>query len=196
MYKILCVSNSRICTGDFLSHIELLAQSEIYGIILREKHLTEREYIVLAEKVIKICNKYNKLCILHNFIDVAIQLNHNAIHLPMPVLESSQNKLKSFNIVGASVHSVEQAQQAEKLGATYITYGHIFATNCKKGLPPKGINSIKNVAKSVSIPVYPLGGVNKENINFVKQQGTGGCAVMSGLMTDDYANILQSLYME
>lgn len=196
MYKLLCVTNSLICTCDFLSRIEVLAQSEIYGIILREKHLTENEYLALAEQVIKICNKYDKLCVLHNFIDVAIQLKHNAIHLPMPVLKNSQEKLEDFKIIGASTHSVEQAQKAEQLGATYITYGHIFATICKEGIQPKGVNSIKAVANSVSIPVYPLGGINKNNLALIEQQGTEGCAVMSGLMTDDYADILQSLNME
>ena len=46
--------------------------------------------------------------------------------------------LKHFNIIGASTHSLEDAKIAEKLGATYITASHIFATDCKKGLEPRG----------------------------------------------------------
>ncbi|MEE1056044.1 MAG: thiamine phosphate synthase [Acutalibacteraceae bacterium] len=193
MYKVLCVTNSKICEYDFLSHIEVLAQSNIYGIILREKHLDCKAYFQLAEKVLGIFNKQNKLCILHNYPNVAIQLGCKAIHLPLPVLEESKNIIDSFEILGASVHSVEQAKRAESFGATYVTYGHIFETDCKKGKQPKGVNTINSVADSVNIPVYPLGGINKENIDLIMKQKVAGCAIMGGLMKSGYAEILKLL---
>ena len=157
----------------------------------REKHLNEDEYYKLAVQAIEVCNKHNKLCILHNYIDTAIKLNHKAIHLPLPVLEKSVDKLKYFDVVGASVHSVEQAVTAEKLGATYITYGHIFSTNCKKDLPPKGANSIKEILNAVDIPVYPLGGITVDNYKQVTVQGANGFAVMSGLMKNGFEKYLE-----
>lgn len=193
MYNLLCVTNSKICEYDFFNHIEVLAQSNIYGIILREKYLDCKAYFQLAEKVLGICNKHNKLCILHNYPNVAIRLGCKAIHLPLPVLEESKNIIDSFEILGVSVHSVEQAKIAESLGATYVTYGHIFKTDCKKGKQPKGINTINSVADSVNIPVYPLGGINKENIDLIMKQKVAGCAIMSELMKSGYAEILKML---
>ncbi|MFR9001159.1 MAG: thiamine phosphate synthase [Anaerobutyricum soehngenii] len=43
-----------------------------------------------------------------------------------------------FQIIGASCHSLEEAKEAQNLGCTYITAGHIFLTDCKKGLPREG----------------------------------------------------------
>ena len=65
-----------------------------------------------------------------------------------------------FKVIGTSVHSVEDAIKAEQLGATYMTAGHIFATDCKKGLPPRGLDFLKNVCDTVQIPVYAIGGIN------------------------------------
>lgn len=191
MCKILCVTNSSDCDFDFISHIDTLARSDIYAIILREKDLSEDEYCELAVKVIEVCNKHNKLCILHNYIDTAVKLNHKTIHLPMPVLEKSADKLKYFDVIGASVHSVDQAVMAEKLGATYITYGHIFSTDCKKGLPSKGADSIKKILNAVDIPVYPLGGINVNNYKQVIAQGVDRFAVMSGLMKNGFEEYLR-----
>ena len=42
--------------------------------------------------------------------------------------QKNKNKL----ILGCSVHSVEDAIEAEKLGASYLTAGHIFATDCRE----------------------------------------------------------------
>ena len=144
MYKILCITNSSVCESDFLKHIEALAQSRIYGIVLREKQLSADDYYYLAKAVIGICKKYDKLCILHNFVEEAVKLKHYAIHCPMPVLEKNTELLKNFDIIGASTHSIAQAQKAKELGASYITYSHIFPTDCKKGLAPKEYKHFKD----------------------------------------------------
>ena len=191
MCKILCITNSSDCDFDFINHIDTLARSDIYAIVLREKHLNEAEYYELAVKVLEVCNKHNKPYILHNYIDTAINLKHRAIHLPLPVFEKSTNKLKKFDVIGVSVHSVEQAVMAEKLGATYITYGHIFSTDCKKDLPPRGVDSIKKILNAVNIPVYSLGGITVNNYKQVIAQGTDGFAVMSGLMKKGFEKYLE-----
>ncbi len=196
MYKILCITNSSVCESDFLKHIEALAQSRIYGIVLREKQLSADDYYYLAKAVIGICKKYDKLCILHNFVEEAVKLKHYAIHCPMPVLEKNTELLKNFDIIGASTHSIAQAQKAKELGASYITYGHIFPTDCKKGLAPKGLSELKEIVRNVDIPIYPLGGINAENFREVISCGTDGFAVMSGLMKKDYGTLLNALYSE
>lgn len=192
MYKLLCFTDSKSCEYDFLSHIETLAKTNIYALVLREKNLSSDDYRYLAKQVINICDKYGKLCILHNFIDAALSLNHKAVHLPLPVMRENKEKLCRFDIVGASTHSIQQAKEAYSLGAAYITYGHIFNTDCKKGLPPKGIETVKDIASNVPIPVYPLGGINADNIAKVKAIPTDGCAVMSGLMKNGYKKIIEN----
>lgn len=57
----------------------------------------------------------------------------------MPLRLMNENAEKEFETVGVSVHSADEAVLAEKMGATYVTAGHIFATDCKKGLEPRGI---------------------------------------------------------
>lgn len=183
MSDIIVISNSSICKEDFLLRIEKLARAKPKAIVLREKHLSENDYEDLAKKVIEICNKYNTQCILHNFPKVAEKLNHDALHLPLQVLATLTDKEKSqYKILGASCHSVEDALKAEKLGCTYITAGHIFDTDCKKGLPGRGLDFLKEVCKSVSIPVYAIGGISSDNILIVKNSGAKGACVMSSAM--------------
>lgn len=61
----------------------------------------------------------------------------------MPLRLMNENIAKEFETVGVSVHSADEAVLAEKMGATYVTAGHIFATDCKKGLEPRGIEFLK-----------------------------------------------------
>ncbi len=183
MSDILCVTNRHLCQENFLERIAKIASTHPVGIILREKDLSEKEYRELAEKVLKICRKYETLCILHSFANVAKELNCTALHLPFPVLRSLVAEEKnSFTILGASCHSVEEALEAEKLGCTYITAGHVFETDCKKGLPGRGLDFLKNVCENVSIPVYGIGGIAPDNMEEIRKAKAAGACVMSSIM--------------
>lgn len=183
MCDILCITNRSLCKEDFLKRIEKIASAKPKGIVLREKDLTKDEYKSLAIKVIEICKRYNTPCILHTFTSVALELKHPYIHLPLHILEDVTTEEKEkFKVLGASCHSAEDAVKAEKLGCTYITAGHIFDTDCKKGLPGRGLDFLKNICESVEIPVYAIGGISRENIAQVKNAGAKGVCVMSGVM--------------
>ena len=183
MSDILCVTNRSLCKEDFLQRVEKIAACRPKGIILREKDINEEEYKKLAEKVWNLCEKYDVPCMLHSFIDVAIELGAESIHLPLHLLRGMEKEKKEkFRNIGASCHSVEEAREAERLGCTYITAGHVFVTDCKKGLAPRGLEFLQSVVESVSIPVYAIGGISSGNIDSVRKTGAKGACVMSGLM--------------
>ena len=166
-----------------MTRIEKIASAKVSAIILREKDLTEAEYEALAVKVMKIFEKYEANLILHNFAQTAIKLKTNALHLPLAKLrELSAEDKKQFKVLGASCHSVQDAIEAENLGCTYITAGHIFDTNSKKGIPGRGIPFLKEITGSVTIPVYAIGGITPKNALEVKNAGAKGVCVMGGFM--------------
>ena len=183
MCDIIVLTNHSICRDNFLTRIELLAKAHPKAIVLREKEFSESEYIKLAKEVISKCNQYGTICILHNYVSAAKVLKHNALHLPLPVLRSlSPEERSMFKILGASCHSVEEAKEAEALNCTYITAGHIFDTDCKRGLPGRGLDFLKNICNAISIPVYAIGGIDSANISDVLSAGAAGACVMSGAM--------------
>ncbi len=189
MSDILCITNRTLCSEDFLVRIEKLAKAHPKAIVLREKDLSEEHYIQLAEKVMDICRAYDTPCILHSFVNGAISLHCTAIHLPLFILrQMTENEKRHFSAIGASCHSVEDAREAQRLGCTYITAGHVFDTDCKKGLPGRGLDFLRTICGSVSIPVYAIGGIDKTNFGDVKKAGAVGACVMSGLMKCENAD--------
>ena len=77
-------------------------------------------------------------------------------------MEMPEEQKQKFSVRGVSVHSVEDARLAEQCGATYLTAGHVFVTDCKKGLAPRGLDFLHEVCSSVKIPVYAIGGIHEE----------------------------------
>ena len=97
----------------------------------------------------------------------------------------TQEQKAHFKALGASCHSVEDALEAQALGCTYITAGHVFETDCKKGLPGRGLEFLRNVCAAVDIPVYGIGGIAADNIALVREAGATGACLMSSLMVSE-----------
>ena len=184
-FKIIAVSNRKLCERPFTEQIERVCQIKPEAIILREKDLSEEEYKILAERIMEICTQYQVTCILHTFWKTAAKLGCTSIHLPMAELRKlPEEEKKQFKEIGTSVHSLEEAEEAVNLGATYLTAGHIYATNCKKGVPPRGLEFLKEVCSKVKLPVYAIGGIRfaQEQWEELKQAGAKGGCIMSGMM--------------
>ena len=195
MSDILCVTNRKLCREDFLTRIKRIAACHPAGIILREKDRNPEEYKELAAAVMEICEQHGVRCILHSFPDVAISLQADAIHLPLHLLrEMPQEQKAHFRVLGASCHSVDDALEAQALGCTYITAGHVFETDCKKGLPGRGLEFLQDVCAAVDIPVYGIGGIDADNIALVRDAGASGACLMSSLMvSEDVAGLMKTM---
>lgn len=188
MFRLLCVTNRKLCKEEFLCHLEKILQERPGGLILREKDLSPKDYEALAGQVLALCARYEVPCMLHGFFEAAKNLDHRAIHLPMPVLRDLSREQRSFfEVLGASCHSVEEAREAERLGCTYVTAGHIFATDCKQGVPGRGLEFLGQICRAVSVPVYAIGGIEAERLPEVRKAGAAGACLMSSLMqTEDF----------
>lgn len=183
MSEIICITNRKLCGSSFLEQIEKISAARPDSIILREKDLSENEYSKLAEQVLNICKNYDVPCTLHYFYKTAISMNIKRIHLPLHLLEKMTfEEKKKFDIIGVSCHSIEDAKKAQNLGASYVTAGHIFQTDCKAGLPGRGLDFLREVKKSIDIPVYAIGGIDEENASDVISAGADGICIMSGFM--------------
>ncbi len=187
---VIAVTNRRLSQRPFLEQIKRVCQLRPEAVILREKDLSETEYAKLAEEVYNITTSYDVRLIIHTYINVARELGINTVHMSLHNMreyrkEFIDNVNKTNNIkTGCSIHSVEEAVEARNMGASYITAGHVYATDCKKGLAPRGLDFLKNVCDSVDIPVYAIGGIDIDDgrRKEVKKYGAAGSCIMSGMM--------------
>ena len=166
-----------------MSRVEKIAACRPSAIVLREKDLSPENYLRLAAQVVEICAAHGVECILHQNFSAAIELGVRRIHLPLAALRKiSAADKKFFDVIGASCHSIDEMREAQNLGCTYVTAGHVFATDCKKNLAPRGLKFLAEIVDAASVPVLAIGGITAENISQVKSVGAAGACIMSGFM--------------
>lgn len=166
--------------GDLYSVLQKAVEGGVDSIILREKDLPFEELVLVAEKIKDIIADKNVRLIVNGNIEVARKIKAEGFHIGFK--NFIEKKYEFDGLLGVSVHSLEEAVLAEKNGANYILAGHVYETDCKKGLEPRGIDFIRTITSNVNIPVIALGGINEKNINNVLSAGADGVAVMSYIM--------------
>ena len=198
--KLNIISNRKLCENENLEkQIEkifsayqrkiILENFEIVSLTLREKDLYKNEYLKLVEKIYPICQKYRIDLILHQNYDLRLDNKYNikGLHLSYNTFKSlnkniREELIKKYKKIGVSIHSIDEAKEVENLGATYIVAGHIFKTDCKKDLEPRGLKFIQELSLILTIPIFAIGGINQENSHLVINSGAFGVCMMSSLM--------------
>lgn len=166
------------------SLVDLAAKLEgVDYLQLREKDLTGRELYHLALDIKQVLPPGTRL-LINDRLDVALAAGADGVHLGENSLPPAvaRRLLGPEKIMGVSVHSVTAAREAEKAGADYLLFGHIFPTASKEGIPPRGVGSLREVVASVGIPIIALGGINAANARQCLAAGVRGVAVMSAVM--------------
>ena len=74
--NIIAITNRHLCSRPFMEQLERVCKLHPHAIVLREKDMPEAEYLSLARDVIALCKKYDVQCMLHSFINVAMELEH------------------------------------------------------------------------------------------------------------------------
>ncbi|MBQ3833927.1 MAG: thiamine phosphate synthase [Elusimicrobia bacterium] len=210
--KRICVTNRKLCQNDFFMQIENICMYEnIYALILREKDLDDKKYKEFALKCNDICKKNNVLFFINSKINIAEKLDIKNIQISFKDFIENKERLNKFDNIAVSVHSLEEAKIAEgnfrgsegqKIGRSEMTttndktmynkslkfliVGHIFQTDCKKGLEPKGTEFLKEICDNVSLPVFAIGGINEKTINKLNGITIEGICMMSNLMQKTY----------
>jgi thiamine-phosphate pyrophosphorylase len=155
---------------------------------LRERDLSTRELLSLAQEVRSITSSHAVPLIVNDRADLTMALDLQGVHLrsdslpPLPV----RQLIGPRRLIGVSTHSVEDVRRADRSGADYVLFGPIFETPSKRSFgPPLGLTLLADACRQSSIPVLAIGGITCQRVRDVRLAGAYGVAVIGALLTRD-----------
>jgi thiamine-phosphate diphosphorylase len=144
---------------------------------LRDPAATVRALETEAETLVRL----SPMPVLVNArVDLAMAARAQGVHLPeadLPVA-AARRLLGDRALVGRSVHSIAAALEAQAQGADYVVFGPIFASGSHPGQPPVGVDALRELAASLTVPVLAIGGVNAERAAGCLEAGAAGFAAI------------------
>ncbi len=154
---------------------------------LREKNLALSELVPLAEQVRRLTQESDALLIINDRLDVALAVGADGVHLgqeDFPI--SAARHLAPDMIIGASIHSIPQAQAAEAAGASYVNIGPLFSTQTKAWQGDfLGIETIPTISRAITIPFTVMGGIKKHHIPNLLAEGVKTIAMITAITSAD-----------
>ena len=176
MMQLTYVTELSAIVGEKLPYLKTLLATAPDRLILRAKHLSEADYQGLALELLPTSQAYGVNLIINHQVNVA-----RALNLPIQVsFHTSQEADLSGLIFGVSVHSYEEGEMARAKGASWLVYGHLFATSCKAGLAPRSMAVFEALTK-LPLPVYGIGGIKMTNVHTLPK-ATAGVYIMRDSM--------------
>ena len=150
---------------------------------LREKDLTEEEFLEEAKKIQQLCKKYRVPFIINDNVKLAKEIDADGVHVGQSDMEALdvRAQLGEDKIIGVSARTVEQALLAEKHGADYLGVGAVFQTGTKTDAREVEHSVLKEICTKVDIPVVAIGGITQDNVKELSGSGINGVAVISAI---------------
>lgn len=154
---------------------------------LREKSLDTESFIEEAGQIKILCEKYHVPFVINDNVEVALAVGADGVHVGQGDMAASdaRKKLGAGKIIGVTARTVEQAAEAERQGADYLGTGAVFATSTKGDAKEISHGTLKEICRSVSIPVVAIGGITAGNVMELKGTGIEGVAVVSAVFASE-----------
>jgi thiamine-phosphate pyrophosphorylase len=178
---------SAICVtepdGDIGRTLEVVGRALSAGataILVRRPHATALELFALARQLRPSTRAAHCLLLVSDRADVALAADADGVHLgarSLPVV-AARRVVGPGLLVGRSVHSLDEAGQAEEEGASYLLLGPVFPTSSHPGQPALGLPAYREAALRARIPVVAIGGITSDNVRLVAQAGGHGAAAI------------------
>lgn len=169
---------------EFLRRVDLACQGGVTLLQLREKERSSREYYQLACKVKEIADRYGIPLMIDDRVDIAQACGAAGVHLGAADLPVSVARkiLGPDKIIGATAKTVPWAADEAAQGADYLGVGAMFPTATKVTTVLTGTDTLRDIIRSVPLPVVAIGGLDRENCGILEGIPISGIAVVRAIM--------------
>jgi thiamine-phosphate pyrophosphorylase len=187
-FKLYLITDRKLFTDHsaLFNAVEEALKGGLEAVQLREKDLGTRDLLDMAYKMRELTKAYQARLFINDRVDIALAVEADGVHLGIESIPAHAVK-KTFKdrlIIGVSTHSHDEAVEAEKGGADFVTLGPVYHTSSKmKYGEPIGIGLLKSIKEKVSIPVFGIGGIKIDKVGEVKDAGADGVALISAVLT-------------
>src|SRR3989339_1168728 len=190
--RLYVIISSNLSRKPALETLEDVIQGGADAVQLREKTMSDSEFLALAKEFRRITSQSKTLFIVNDRAEIAKKVDADGLHIGQSDLNiHSGRKIIGYDrILGVSTHNIVQARKAQQEGADYISVGPIFPTPTKDYEPPVGLDYLKEVKREITMPFVAIGAINLENLNEILLAGGLRVAICSAIICSN--DVLQT----
>jgi thiamine-phosphate pyrophosphorylase len=145
---------------------------------LRLKDRSTREIVDEGLAFRHLCALHGVTFVVNDDCEAAVELGADGVHLGRTD-SGAEAAVRAGLVLGTSAANVAEATEGERVGASYIGAGPVWATPTKPDAdPPIGLDGLAEICDAVSVPVIAIGGIDASNAAQCLAAGAHGVAVV------------------
>jgi thiamine-phosphate pyrophosphorylase len=139
---------------------------------LRDKRGERPAVLGKAREIVALRRSRPFIFIVNDDPELAVEASADGVHVGQDMsTEEARRVVGPDMILGKTTHNLEQARQAIRAGADYISVGPVYATPTKPGRQAVGLGYVREAANNLDIPFVAIGGIDLTNIDDVLGAG-------------------------
>ena len=159
-------------TADIFSIAHRLPRG--FGIVWR--HFGAADRLEAGRKLARLCRRRGLVLLVSADPVLAARIGAHGVHWPEARLRGMRLKPAGL-IETAAAHSPRAAARAARFGVDAVVVSPVFPSRSPSAGKPLGALRFRQMARSASIPVYALGGLNAANAARAMAHAAGWAAI-------------------
>ena len=174
---------------DMVELARLAAEGGATTVQLRDKGSTVRSMVERARQIKTALAPLGVPFLINDRVDVALACGADGVHLGQEDMtaEDARRLLGLSSIIGLSIKTVAEAEEAPMDLLDYVGIGGVFATSSKDNpAPPIGVAGLARIIEAVrrrapNLPACSIAGITRDNAVDTIVAGADGVAVISAI---------------
>lgn len=170
---------------DLVARIAAALAAGVNMVQLRGHRIPARELYTLATAIQPLCQQHQAVFIVNDRLDVGQAAGADGFQLgsrSLPLAVARQLVGEHY-LLGASVHSSDEAQHAIESGADFLLVGTIYPSRAHPNEPGSGPQRVRDIKQLLpSSPIIAIGGISAANARLVMEAGADGIGSSSAIL--------------
>ncbi len=167
-------------TSEVLMNLRNILGQGVRLIQVRLKSFVSTVSTELLEIIKNECEVHDAVLMINSALKPPFMFS--GIHLTSQDLLARTRRPENFEWVSASCHNQQEIDRAESIGVDFIVLAPVLPTASHPGVGPMGWKKFSELTRKSSVPVYALGGLQKDDLTRVKRAGGQGVAGISAFL--------------
>lgn len=169
------------------AQVEEALKGGVTCVQLREKDISEEDFLNEAKEIASLCRKYGVPFIVNDNVGIALACGADGVHVGQEDMKAAdvRRQVGEDMLIGVSAHTVEEALDAIENGADYLGLGAVFSTSTKTDVDVMTRETLEAICRISSVPTVAIGGISEDNIMSLAGSGIDGVAVVSAIFASE-----------
>lgn len=194
------ITSADICADDarLLVAVTAALRGGARWVQYRDKLARPEQRLRRAAALVTCCHAHGAGLIVNDDLQLALKVDADGVHLGAGDgdIAAARAQLGANRVLGVTCgDDLARARHAVSLGASYVAFGRLYPSNTKPDAPPARLETLREAARSLAVPVCAIGGITPARLPAVAATGARLIAVVDGLFGADDIEQAARAYM-